>query len=251
MPKLSLAVPNGSMEKQILAMLALVGISITKAARQFRVEVEHPLIGEVVFMRPQHMTALVAQGKYDLAICGRDLYEEYKFSRHKLSDEVRDAWCCQAGAFTGSKMELKPTKIVLFSHKDDAASSGRDVSVDEAVLSEYPQLTGSWFLEKRPMSPEDLDGPGEFFAAHGSMMKGNIILSHGGTEAHVPRDYRFGVCLTETGASLVANDLKIVEVVLETYPVLLTPSREFRGVPEKTKMIDRTVSMFKEVGLLV
>ena len=126
MPKISLAVPNGSMEKQILAMLTLVGLAITKTARQFRVEVDHPLVGEVVFMRPQHMTALVAQGKYDLAICGRDLYEEYKFSRHRFQDEVRDAWCAQAGAFTGVRMELKPTKIVLFAHKDDQAGSGSD-----------------------------------------------------------------------------------------------------------------------------
>ena len=160
------------------------------------------------------------------------------------------AWCPQGGTFTGARMEQKPTKIVLFAHKDEPVSSGSDISVDEPVLSEYPRVTGSWFLEKRPMSAKDLDGPGEFFAAHGSMMKGNIIPSHGGTEAHVPRDYRFGVCLTETGASLAANDLKVVEVILDTYPVLLTPSTEFRGVPEKTKMINQTVLMLKEVGLL-
>lgn len=245
MDKVCLAIPNGSMEKQIISMLLLVGLCITRAARQFRVKVNHPLIDEVVFMRPQHMTELVGRGNYDLAICGQDFYQEYAKGWNKSNQRV------EARRLLGSKADIRPTKIVLFCDKDDLATSATDVSVEEPVISEYPALTESWFLQYRPIPDEVLNGPSEYFVAHYGLARGKIVPSCGSTEAHVPRDYRFGVCLTETGASLAANGLKVIEVLMETCPVLLFPSQEFHEIPaSKKKAIKEVVALFEQAGLL-
>ena len=52
-----------------------------------------------------------------------------------------------------------------------------------------------------------------------------IDFSYGGTEAHILRDYLYGVCLSDTGASIAANGLKIIHTLLETHTSLIV-SRE-------------------------
>ena len=46
-------------------------------------------------------------------------------------------------------------------------------------------------------------------------------FSYGGTEAHIPGDYRYGVCVTETGSSITANGLKIIGKLFESHTVLI------------------------------
>lgn len=233
MEKLSIAVPNGHLEKQALAMLALIGIVILKVERQFRYFVDHPLINEVVFMRPQHMTWLVAEGKYDLAVCGLDLYEEYNHNGNRTRDEARGKRCVKLGDFTGPNVEVKPTRVVAFAHRDDPINSARGIPSGEIVISEYPGLTCNWLRGNRSR-PDQI-----------------IYPSVGGTEAHVRRDFRFGVCMTETGQSLKANRLKVLDVLLNTYPILLSPSREFHGPPDaKARAIADMVTIFTGTGLL-
>ena len=233
MQKLSIAVPNGHLEKQVLAMLALVGILVAKAGRQFHYLVDHPLIGEVIFMRPQHMTWLVAEGKYDLAICGLDLYEEYNHNGARARDENRDRWCVKLGDFTGPKVEKSATRIVIFAGRKDPANSAADIPSGAAVISEYPGLTCNW-LRGAKLRPDKV-----------------IYPSTGSTETHVPRDFRFGVCLTETGDSIESNTLKVIGKLLDTHPVLLSPSPEFRDMPEwKARAIGSMVRVFMEKGLL-
>jgi ATP phosphoribosyltransferase len=201
MRKLSLAVPNGSLQNQILAMLTLVGINIVRQERRFVFPVDHPLVGAVVFMRPQHMPRLVDEGKYDLAICGYDLYEEHRLSGSRFPLVSGKLW----GSFTGSAADICPTKIVAFTHISDSIRSPADLPAQIRTITEYPGLTKSWLRRHNVHTACD--------------------YSFGSTEAHVPRDYRLGVCLTETGKTLAANKLVVIDVLLNTSPVLLASSK--------------------------
>src|ERR1019366_9735270 len=48
-----------------------------------------------------------------------------------------------------------------------------------------------------------------------------VEFSYGGTEAHIPGDYRYGVCVTETGSSITANGLRIIGKLSESNTVLI------------------------------
>jgi len=200
MRKLSLAVPNGSMQAQILAMLALVGINVVRRERQFVFPVDHPQVGAVIFMRPQHMPRLVDEGKYDLAICGYDLYEEHKLSGGRFPLDAAKLW----GKFSGPKADVRPTQIVAFTHISDRIKKPADLPAQICTITEYPGLTKAWLRRQNIYTGCD--------------------MSYGCTEAHVPRDYRLGVCLTETGRTLVANKLVVIDILLKTSPVLLAAS---------------------------
>src|SRR5208337_3399764 len=70
-----------------------------------------------------------------------------------------------------------------------------------AILSEYPGWTKRFFEKLRiPVTVE---------------------FSYGGTEAHIPGDYRYGVCVTETGSSITANGLRIIGKLFESNTVLI------------------------------
>ena len=82
----------------------------------------------------------------------------------------------------------------------DTTPGPEQVPPGSAILSEYPEWT------KR------------FFAKLGIPV--TVEFSYGGTEAHIPGDYRYGVCVTETGSSLTANGLRIIGKFFESHTVL-------------------------------
>jgi ATP phosphoribosyltransferase len=170
------------------------------------------------------------------------LYEEYSQSFQRQRDEMNDAWCVKLGNFTDPRAKRKPTKIVLFGHNDDPARDSWDVRSRFGLISKYPNLTRHWFKNLRRQDNRCMRHSGISV----------IRESQGTTEAHVPRDYRYGVCLTESGATLKANNLRVLDVILETYPVLLAPSREKRNMPEwKCRAVDDMVKCLVDTELLI
>jgi ATP phosphoribosyltransferase len=203
MKKLSIAVPNGSMESQVIHMLPTLMLypkNGPRQPRQYRVEVAHPLIKEVVFMPPQHMPRLVAEGKYDLAICGLDLYREWCSSPASLTHQLSQQ-CKIAGRFDWTREGKPQTRVAVIVEEADKARSVNELPKQTKFISEYPELTRCWLREKGLSMPVD--------AAFRS------------TEAHVPRDYRAGVCLVESGDTLKVNSQRILEVIMQTQVVLL------------------------------
>ena len=140
-------------------------------------------------MRPQHIPRLVEQGTYDLGVCGQDCILE------------SDARVSILQQFTYSRRTLGGVQVVLIGAGDDTTASPEHVPPGSAILSEYPEWT------KR------------FFAKLGIPV--TVEFSYGGTEAHIPGDYRYGVCVTETGSSLTANGLRIIGKFFESNTVLI------------------------------
>src|SRR3989338_9474313 len=190
---LKIALPNGSLEEGTMRLFEEANLKIKKDLRKHDAFVDGPLILRVTFMRPQHIPALVERGVYDVGICGSDCIEESE------TDVVLVAELPYGrGASSGA------AKVVLVTSIENPVEAIEQVEPESVVLSEYPNIT------KRA------------FARHSSV---DIRFSYGGTEAHIPGDYRYGVCLTDTGASLKANGLKVIHTLLETHTCLIT-SRE-------------------------
>lgn len=181
---LRIALPNGSLKDGTMRLFVEANIKMYEEPRKHDVLVDDPLFSRVTFMRPQHMSKLVENGTYDLAICGFDCVCE-----NNASVAVVTPLSIGRGLSNGS------AKVVLI-----AEESYTDTEVPEGsiMLSEYPNITRKAFGDKV-----------------------DIRFSYGGTEAHIPRDYRFGVCLTDTGESIAKNNLKIVRVLLNTYTCLI------------------------------
>jgi len=186
---LKIALPNGSLEEGTMRLFEEANLKIKKDLRKHDAFVDGPLILRVTFMRPQHIPALVERGVYDVGICGSDCIEESE------TDVVLVAELPYGrGASSGA------AKVVLVTSIENPVEAIEQVEPESVVLSEYPNIT------KRA------------FARHSSV---DIRFSYGGTEAHIPGDYRYGVCLTDTGASLTANGLKVVAELCATCTVLI------------------------------
>ncbi|HBV01224.1 MAG TPA: ATP phosphoribosyltransferase [Candidatus Taylorbacteria bacterium] len=190
---LRIALPNGSLEEGTLRLFEEANLKIWKDSRKHVALIYSPLILRVTFMRPQHIPALVERGVYDVGICGSDCIEESETHVIQIAELPYGR-----GASNGV------AKVVLVTSKENPVETIEQVERESVVLSEYPSITKRAFAQRMPV---------------------DIRFSYGGTEAHIPGDYRYGVCLTDTGASLKANGLKVIHTLLETHTCLIT-SRE-------------------------
>lgn len=185
-----IGVSDGTLGPKASELFTQADLAITVSPRRYTGTVSSPMIEEVIFMRPQDMPWVVEQGTLDVGICGADCVSE------SGSDVV------EVATLSYSRTTNGPTRVVLIAPADDPCMSGKDIPDSSVIHSEYPNLTARWleYLGKR-----------------------NIIIqfSYGRTEAKVSLMGSYGVCLTETGASLAANNLKIVDVLMESDTVLI------------------------------
>jgi ATP phosphoribosyltransferase len=101
----------------------------------------------------------------------------------------------------GRSTSTGETRVVLFCDKGNSINSVDGIPDDCEVLSEYPNLTRQFFVER------------------GKRVV--VVPSPGSSEAEVPELYRFGVVLTETGNSLKQNDLKVLDTILTSATYLV------------------------------
>ena len=186
---LSIALPNGSLEEGTMKLFEEANLKVLRAPRQHGAKIEDPRISRVTIMRPQHIPRLVEHGTYHLGVCGQDSILE------------SDAKVSILQYFYYRRRTLGGVQVVLVAAENDTTSTPENVPPGSAILSEYPEWTKRFFEKLRvPVTVE---------------------FSYGGTEAHIPSDYRYGVCVTETGSSLAANGLRIVGKLFESNTVLI------------------------------
>ena len=188
---LKIALPNGSLEEGTTRLFEQANLKIFKDPRKHDAFIDDLLFFLVTFMRPQHIPRLVANGTYDVGICGLDCQYESSADNYVIAELPY-----------GRGNSSGKAKVVLVTSRSNPAKSIEDVEDGASILSEYPSLTKSDFENRRHIAIE-------------------VDFSHGGTEAHVPRDYKYGVCLSDTGTSLAVNGLKVIHTLLETYTCLI------------------------------
>lgn len=204
---LSLVLPKGSLEKATLDLFDAADLAVRRGSeRDYRATVDDPRIERVMFLRPQEIPRYVEQGLFDLGITGRDWVSE-------TASDV--ASVCE---LEYSKATSNPVRVILAVPKEHVAQTASELPSGVRVSTEYPQLTKRFF-----------DGIG---------VEAVIVPSYGATEAKVPDIVDAIVDVTETGSSLRAHGLRILETLLTSRTELVANPAAYADATKRAAMED-------------
>jgi ATP phosphoribosyltransferase len=208
---LKLVLPKGSLERATIQLFEEADLAVQRnSERDYNATIADPRISEVRILRPQEIPRYVARGYFDLGITGRDWIEETGSEVVSLTQ------------LHYSKATARPVHIVLAVPSGSSIESVADLTSGTRVSTEYPELTRRYF-EKHGL---DVD----------------IQLSYGATEAKVPDIVDAIVELTETGSSLRAAGMKIVETILVSHTELVA-NPAAHAEPEKRHAMDQIATL--------
>ncbi len=185
---LKFGIPKGSLEAQTLELLRKSGWRISVDARSYMPKVDDPALS-CRLLRPQEMPRYIAEGSLDAGITGRDWVVE------NAVDLV------EVESFTYSKVSLAPTRWVVVVPEASPVRRLEDLD-GKRVATEMVNFTRRIFAERK--------------------IKVDVEFSWGATEAKAADGLvDAAVEVTETGSSLRANGLRIIEELLVSTPVLV------------------------------
>ncbi|MEX0833412.1 MAG: ATP phosphoribosyltransferase [Actinomycetota bacterium] len=198
---LKLVIPKGSLEEQTLRLFEAADLRVRRSSsREYHGTIDDDRIDRVSLLRPQEIPRYVEDGFFDLGITGRDWVIETGADVEELA------------SLEYAKSGLGRVKVVLAVPADNPADSAKDLAPDSRISTEYPVITERYF--------EKLGIPVK------------ALWSYGATEAKVPEIVDAIVDVTETGSTLRAHGMKIIETLLES-EVLLIGNRAAAADPAK------------------
>ena len=209
---LKLGLPKGSLEETTVDMFARAGYKIDIQSRSYYPSIDDPEIG-CVLIRAQEMARYVEEGLLDCGLTGYDWVVE------NGSDVVEIA------ELVYGKVGRKPLRWVL------------------AVPNDSP-ITGPKDLEGKRIATEAVGMTQRYLAKHG--VKANVEFSWGATEVKPPHLADAIVEITETGSSLKANNLKIIDTLCETTTRFIA-NKEAAKDPFKRKKMEQLALLLKAV----
>ncbi len=204
---LKLVIPKGSLEDQTLRLFEAADLAVRRSSgRDYHGSIDDERIERVSVLRPQEIPTYVAEGLFDLGITGQDWIAETG------SDVEVLASLSYAKTGTGHG-----TRIVLAVPGEHPANSAKDMPAGSRISTEFVRITE------------------RFFAELGIEMR--VAWSYGATEAKVPEIVDAIVDVTETGSTLRAHGMKIIETLLTSEPVLVA-NRDAAADPSKRAAMD-------------
>lgn len=202
--KLCIGLPIGSLEKQTLSIFKKAGYIISFGERSYFPTIDDEEI-EVILARPQEMPRYVGEGIFDAGITGRDWVLESSIKVVEVAE------------LSYGKQKLKPIRWVLAVPKNSKIKNVNDLN-GKRIATELVNVTKSYLREHKVSS--------------------TIEFSWGATEAKPPTLADAIVELTETGRSLKANNLRVIDNVLESVTVLIANKQSYRDKWKKKKIND-------------
>src|SRR5215211_3322048 len=190
---LRVGLPSGSLQEPTFALFAKAGFNISGASRSYKPQVDDPEL-VIRLLRAQEMSRYVEHGFLDCGLTGKDWIE------NNGSDVAR---LCE---MTFSKASNKATRWVIAVPEDSAIRSVKD-------------------LQGKVIATEAVDLTRRYLAQHG--VSATVEFSWGATEVKVPDLVDAIVDVTETGSSLRANKLRILETLLETNTKLIANKKSW------------------------
>jgi len=182
--RLRLGIPKGSLQETTQKLFIRAGYDLRISGRSYYPDIDDPEI-ECILIRPQEMSRYVGQGILDCAITGLDWIRENDIDVADIAD-LRAPW-----------PNYGPVRWVMASKDDSAFHTVQD-------------------LAGRRIATEAVGMTRRFLAQHG--VQAGVEFSWGATEVKPPILADAIVDVSETGASLRANNLKVMHVVLESTP---------------------------------
>lgn len=205
---LNLGIPSGSLQDACADLFRGAGYRVTFPKRSYYPDIDDAEI-DCLLVRAQEMARYVEQGVLDAGITGRDWVLETGADVAELAE------------FVFSKVSRKPSRWVLCVPNDSPARTVADLQ-GKRIATEVVHLTKT-YLER-----------------HG--VTATVEFSWGATEVKPPRLADAIVEITETGSSLRANNLRIVDEVLASTPRLIANHAALRD-PWKRNKLDNIALM--------
>ena len=188
---LKLGLPSGSLQEPTAGLFRKAGYQITFRSRSYYPSIDDAEI-ECILIRAQEIARYVEDGVMDVGLTGYDWIVENR------------AQVVEVAELVFSKVSRRPTRWVLAVPQDSSIQSPKDLE-GKRIATEAVRLTTD-YLER-----------------HG--VQAHVEFSWGATEVKPPQLADAIVEVTETGSSLRANNLRIVDTILESTPRLIALPR--------------------------
>jgi ATP phosphoribosyltransferase len=206
--KLKLGIPKGSLQDATIQLFARAGFNIYVNSRSYFPSVDDPEI-ECMLIRAQEMARYVCDGVLDAGLTGIDWIEE-----HKLGGETKHSLTSIAD-LVYAKQSFGKVRWVLAAPEDSRFTTPQDFA-GATIATELVRVTKAYF--------ERLQVPV------------NVEFSWGATEVKPPVLADGIVEVTETGSSLRANRLRILDTVMESNTQLIANDAALADAWKKTKI---------------
>jgi len=221
--KLKLGIPKGSLENATIDLFRRAGFHISTSSRSYFPAIDDPEI-ECMLIRAQEMARYVEDGILDAGLTGRDWIQENEADVKAIADLIY------------AKQSFGKVRWVLAVPEASSFSSVRD-------------------LEGKIVATELVATTKRYLAAHG--VKAKVEFSWGATEVKPPVLADAIVEVTETGSSLRANKLKIIDTVLESNTQFIANHAAWAD-PEKRRklediqmLLEGAINALGKVGLML
>ena len=200
--KLKIGLPKGSLQEKTFEMFQRAGYRITVGSRSYFPRIDDPEL-EVVLLRAQEISLYVEDGVFDCGITGKDWIEENSSKVHEVAE------------FVYAKSGLGKVKWVIAVPESSKIRSVKD-------------------LDGKHIATEAVSITKKFLKKHG--VKADVEFSWGATEAKTPELVDAIVDVTETGSSLKANNLRIVDTIMESTTRFIANKESWKNAAKRRKM---------------
>jgi ATP phosphoribosyltransferase len=199
---LRIGLPSGSLQEPTFALFAKAGFNISGANRSYKPGVDDPEL-VIRLLRAQEISRYVQHGFLDCGLTGKDWIANNNSDVAVLAE------------MTFSKVSNKPTRWVIAVPEDSPIKTVKD-------------------LQGKVIATEAVDLTRRYLASHG--VTAEVEFSWGATEVKVPDLVDAIVDVTETGSSLRANKLRILETIMESSPQFIANHTALRDAWKKAKI---------------
>jgi len=231
MPKLKFAIPKGSLQEGTLKLLRQAGYNIAGETRSYRPSINDSEI-ELKILRPQEIPTMLEQGAHDIGISGEDWVLETSAEVIKLLDleygyvrlvlAVPEDWT-NINSLSDLIQEFpsknKPLRLFTEYLSTSSKYIQKNLVYQEKFGNDTPEIITPWYKS-------------------GNNPKVKLILSFGATEAKPPEDAEGIIDVIETGTTLYANNLKIIDEVSRSNAFLLANKDALQDPWKKEKIKD-------------
>jgi ATP phosphoribosyltransferase len=221
--KLKLGIPKGSLENATVDLFRRAGFQITVSSRSYFPAIDDPEI-ECMLIRAQEMARYVEDGVLDAGLTGRDWVQENDAKVQTVADLIY------------AKQSFGKVRWVLAVPESSPVQSVKD-------------------LQGKIIATELVEATRRYLASHGVTAK--VEFSWGATEVKPPELADAIVEVTETGSSLRANKLRIVETVMESNTQLIANvdawgnSWKHRKLCDIRMLLEGAINALGKVGLML
>ena len=220
---LKLGIPKGSLEEATVSLFTKAGYNIKIKSRSYFPSIDDNEI-ECMLIRAQEIARYVENGVIDAGLTGKDWVQENRADVIEIADLVY------------SKTSSRPVRWVLAVPNESPIQSIKD-------------------LQGKRIATEAVNMTTDYLKKHG--VTADVEFSWGATEVKPPKLVDAIVEITETGSSLRANNLRIVETLMESNTKFVM-NKEAYNNPWKKQKVERLVLMLKsamaasgQVGLMM